>query len=98
MGKANISFPEGMLEQVDSLAEERSTTRSGFVQEAVAHYVTELARDRERAERCGRIEEAARRMADLGQLIPQGPEGTVLIRHMRDGVPGWLDHAERDDE
>ena len=33
MSKANISFPEGMLEEVDRRAEAAGITRSGFIQE-----------------------------------------------------------------
>ena len=90
MGKANISFPEGMLEEIDRRADAAGTTRSGFVQEATAHYIAQLDHDVERDARRQRIESAATRMAEIGKRMPPGPDGVTLIRQMRDAVPEWL--------
>lgn len=90
MGKANISFPEGMLEDVDRRAAEAGTTRSGFVQEAVARYIAQVEYDAEREARARRIEKAGREMAEIGRRLPPGPDGVTLIRQMRDAVPEWL--------
>ena len=94
MGKANISFPEGMLEEVDRRAAQNGTSRSGFVQEATARYFAELDDDAARTQRTARIERAKRRMAEIGARLPSGPEGVTVIRGMRDAVPEWL--AQRD--
>ena len=90
MGKANISFPEGMLEEIDRRADAAGTTRSGFVQEATARYIAQLDHDVEREARRQRIENAATRMAEIGKRMPPGPDGVTLIRQMRDAVPEWL--------
>ncbi len=99
MGKANISFPDGMLEDVDRRAEAIGTTRSAFIQEATAHYITELDRDVEQTERAARIERAIAGMREIGAKLPPGPDGATIIRAMRDAVPEWaLPKAGRDDE
>jgi predicted DNA-binding protein len=96
MGKANISFPEGMLEEIDRRAAETGTTRSAFVQEATARYLAQLEHECARAERSERIERAMEGMRELGTRIPSGPEGVVLIRQMRDAVPEWLEQHPGD--
>ena len=98
MGKANISFPDGMLEDVDRRAAETGTTRSGFVQEAVARYIVQTEYDAEREARARRIEEAGRRMAEIGRNMSPGPDGVTLIRQMRDAVPEWLTPKPRSDD
>jgi predicted DNA-binding protein len=90
MGKANISFPDGMLEKIDRRAAAAGTTRSGFVQEAAARYLAELDAVAEQETRRTRIKRAQQRMADLGSDLPPGPDGITLIRQMRDAVPEWL--------
>lgn len=90
MGKANISFPEGMLEEIDRRAEAACTTRSGFVQETTATYIAKLDRKAERDARRERIELAITGMRGIGDRMPPGPDGVTLIRQMRDRVPEWL--------
>lgn len=98
MGKANISFPDGMLEDVDRRAAEAGTTRSGFVQEAVARYIAQTEYDAEREARAKRIEEAIEGMRRIGESMPPGPDGVTLIRQMRDEVPEWLVRREGPDD
>lgn len=97
MGKANISFPEGMLEEIDRRAAAMGTTRSAFVQEATANYLAQLDHEVEREERRERIRRAAEGMRGLGRELPPGPDGATLIRRMRDAAPEWLASLERDD-
>lgn len=99
MGKANISFPEGMLEEIDRRAGAIGTTRSAFVQEATATYIARLDYDAEREERRQRIERAIVGMREIGDRMPPGPDGATIIRQMRDALPEWLtDREERDGE
>lgn len=98
MGKANISFPEGMLEDIDRRAEAGGTTRSGFVQEAVAHYAAELDHQTEQERRSRRIQRAMAGMRAIGKRMPPGPDGVTIIRQMRDAVPEWLSHDEDCDD
>jgi len=90
MGKANISFPEGMLEEIDRRAAATGMSRSAFVQEAAGRYLAQLDYEREREVRAQRIERAKRHMAEIGASLPPGPDGVTLIRQMRDAVPEWL--------
>jgi hypothetical protein len=98
MGKANISFPEGMLEDIDRRATETGTTRSGFVQKAVARYIAQVTYDIEREARAKRIEEAIDGMRKIGESLPPGPDGVTLIRQMRDEVPEWLTPKPQPDD
>ncbi|MBW6468721.1 MAG: hypothetical protein RQ731_04675 [Anaerosomatales bacterium] len=93
MGKANISFPGGMLEEIDRRAAAAGIPRSAFVQEAVGHYVAQLDYEREREARAERIERAIEGMREIGASLPPGPDGVTLIRRMREEVPEWLTPA-----
>lgn len=93
MGKANISFPDGLLEEIDRRAAASGNTRSGFVQEAASHYLAVLDEDRTRAERERQIGDAMRRMQKLAKRLDlKNDDG--LVRRLRDAPPRW----ERDDE
>lgn len=98
MGKANISFPEGMLEEIDRRAAEAGTTRSGFIQEATTAYIARIDEDAEREERRERIERAIIGMREIGKRMPPGPDGVTILRQMRDALPEWLTEDERDDD
>lgn len=98
MGKANISFPEGMLEAVDRRAESSGTTRSAFIQEAVARYLADLDRDLKRVVRVDRIERAIVGMREIGRSLPGGSDGVALLRQLRDVTPVWLEQRESSDE
>lgn len=99
MGKANISFPEGMLEDIDARAATAGMTRSAFVQEAVATYTARCNYEVERRAREQRIEHAITGMRAIGGDMAPGPNGASLIRRMRDEVPEWLtDKPHGDDE
>jgi len=99
MGKANISFPDGMLEDIDARASAGDMTRSAFVQEAVATYTARLDHDVERRAREQRIEQAITGMREIGESMAAGPDGATLIRRMRDEAPMWLsDEPQGDDE
>lgn len=98
MGKANISFPQGMLEDVDRRAEARGETRSAFIQEATAAYMAQLDEVAVRTERAERVTSAMQRMGAIGRRMPPGPDGVDLVRQMRDEAPCWLNEAGRDDE
>lgn len=86
MGKANISFPDGLLEEIDRRAAAGGTTRSGFVQEAAASYIARLDDDRVRAERERGIGDAMRRMRDLAHRL-ELKDGGDAVRAVRDARP-----------
>jgi metal-responsive CopG/Arc/MetJ family transcriptional regulator len=90
MAKTNISMPDALLEEIDRRAAAAQTTRSGFIQEAAAHYLSaldEAAADRARAERLGLAYDKMRRVAEH---MPPGTDGTAIIRRFRDQREPWL--------
>jgi hypothetical protein len=93
MGKANISFPDWLLEEIDRRASASGTTRSGFVQEAASRYLGALDQDRTRTEREHQIGEAMKRMRKLAKRLDLRNDDD-LVRRLRDSPPRW----ERDDE
>lgn len=94
MAKTNISMPDGMLEDVDRRAAEAGVTRSGFIQEAIAHYATSLDTETARAERSERIAKAIAKMREVANRMPPGTDGTAIIRRFREAPPRWLDQEE----
>lgn len=95
MAKTNISMPDGLLAEVDRRAAEAGTTRSGFIQEASAHYLTALDEEAARQSRAERLSEAYGKMRRVAQRMPPGTDGTALIRRFRDEREPWLtaEHA-----
>jgi metal-responsive CopG/Arc/MetJ family transcriptional regulator len=98
VGKANISFPDGMLEEVDERAKAVGTTRSAFIQQATAQYLAKSEYEVEREARAARIEAAMEGMRRIGESLPPGPSGVEILRQMRDEVPSWLNDDGSGDE
>jgi metal-responsive CopG/Arc/MetJ family transcriptional regulator len=94
MAKVNISLPDGLLDEVDRRADATHITRSAFMQEAAARYITSLDREAERTARSERIGSAIARMRAVGERIPRKADGTETIRHFRDAPEPWLRTAE----
>lgn len=97
MAKTTISVPDALLADIDRRAEEAGMTRSGFVQEATAHYITRLDAEKARLERAERIGRAVEGMREIARHMPPGSDGTAIIRHFRDLPEPWLP-PRRDDE
>ena len=98
MAKTNISMPDGMLEDVDRRAAEAGVTRSGFVQDAIAHYTTSLDTEKARQERSERIGKAIEMMRSVAAKMPPDFDGAAIIRQVRDAPPRWLRDTDEDDE
>lgn len=94
MAKVNISLPDGLLSEIDAKAAERGTTRSGFIQEAAAGYVTALDAEKAEAERDARFERALRHAKEIGRMIDPDFDEVAAIRHDRDSDHGRLDPDE----
>jgi metal-responsive CopG/Arc/MetJ family transcriptional regulator len=90
MAKVNISLPDGLLDEVDRRADAERTTRSAFLQEAAAHYITSLDQDAQRSARSERIGAAIAKMREVGSRIPRKVDGSETIRHFRDAPEPWL--------
>ncbi len=74
MAKVMISLPDELLERVDALAEKRSLSRSGLLQN-LAERELDYLEDEERAE--------MRRLLELATR-PMGGDATKMIREDRD--------------
>ena len=98
MAKANISMPDGMLEEIDRRAKASGSTRSGIIQEAAAQYLAALGAKTEQEARRDRILAAQKAMAEIGRHLPPGPTGAEIIRQMRDAKPRWLEDESDADE
>ena len=90
MAKINISMPDGMLEDIDRRAARAKATRSGFIQEAAAHYLTALDAQAARTARTERLGQAYDKMRQVAQHMPPGTDGTALIRQFREQQEPWL--------
>ncbi len=94
MAKVNISIPDGLLDEVDRRASAADTTRSAFMQEAAARYITSLDQEAERTARSERIGAAITKMREVGSRVPRRTDGTDTIRRFRDVPEPWLSPGE----
>jgi len=88
LGKINISLPDGLLEEIDRRAGAAGATRSGFLQDAAAHYLTALDEEAARAARAKRVGRALDKMRSLAPVV-SAPGSAKVIREMRDAPPRW---------
>jgi len=88
MGKVNISLPDALLEEVDDRAKASRTTRSGFLQEAAAHYLAALDEESAREARAKRRTEALNKMRSIAPAVG-APDAAKTIRELRDAAPRW---------
>lgn len=89
MAKVNVSMPDALLAEVDDLADGLHASRSGFVAEATARYVTEVRTEQARLARAERIRLG---MADARSLSERigAIDGDAAIREARDASEPWL--------
>lgn len=97
MARVNITIPDGLLEDIDRTAGAIGETRSGFLQEAGARYVTAIAEEHARAKRADRIERARQRARKIGGSLAPGPDGATLIRELRDDPDRLTSEKDHED-
>jgi metal-responsive CopG/Arc/MetJ family transcriptional regulator len=83
MAKINISIPDALLAEVDSLAAALHESRSGLVQEAAARYVASVREEIARTERRASIERALASARALSEQV-EPFDSTAAIRADRD--------------
>lgn len=88
MSKINISVPDGILDEIDRRVESTGTTRSGFLRDAAAHYMTALDEQTAAAERTARVMRALDKMRSLASSVG-APGAATVIRDLRDAAPRW---------
>lgn len=84
MRSTSIAFPESMLERIDELAKACGMSRSGLVRQAVSSHLARTEHAAAMHLRAERIRAAQARMVTIGTRLKPGPDGTTLIRQMRD--------------
>lgn len=87
MAKINISIPDELLSQVDALALERHSSRSGFVAEATARYVTSVLQERAEQKRRESIDRALEKAQRIGARFGT-IDGAASVREDRDRDQG----------
>ena len=97
MAKPTISLPDGLLEEVDRRAADAGVSRSSFIQEAIAHYATDLDTRKAQTERERRITEAIAQARRIAESMPPGTDGAAIIRAERDAPPRWMREENHDD-
>lgn len=90
MAKTTISVPDELLAEIDRRATQAGTTRSGFVQEAAARYISTLDAEAARLARAERIGSAVGRMREIAEHMPKGTDGTAVIKRLRELPEPWL--------
>lgn len=88
MGKINISLPDAMLEEIDRRAGSTGASRSGFIRDAAAHYLTALDDEAARAARADRVGKALAKMRSLAPVVG-APGSAKVIREQRDEPARW---------
>ena len=86
--KVNVSLPPELVEAIDRTAQQQGLTRSGFIAEASARYVTELEQLSAEEERKRRIDRAIVSMKELGKKLPPNVDYVQIIRDFRER-DGW---------
>lgn len=82
MAKVNISIPDNLLYDVDSMAERKAMSRSGFIQEASARYVADLEAEEEHLRRQKSVEAAMEKARSLSNAVGSF-DGTAQIKKDR---------------
>lgn len=97
MAKTTVSIPDALLTDIDRRAADAGMTRSGFVQEAAARYITALDEEQARLERAERIGKAIGKMREVARHMPKGTDGTAIIKHFRELPEPWLNRSQDDE-
>lgn len=93
MAKINISVPDGLLDEIDTVAGRLSMSRSGFLQEASARYIAQVERDEREAERRAAIDGAMERMSQRAEHF-RTVGATEVVRRDRDAGHRREDDAD----
>ena len=86
--KVNVSLPPELVAQIDEIAAERGLSRSGFIAEASARYVSDLKALSAEELRRRDIDQAMVNMKELGKKIPKDFDYMKVIREFRER-DGW---------
>jgi metal-responsive CopG/Arc/MetJ family transcriptional regulator len=82
--KVNVSLPEGLVTEIDEVADGLGMTRSGFVAEASARYVADVKNLTAEEQRRKDIARALATFRRIGAQIPADFDGVALLRRDRE--------------
>ena len=86
--KVNVSLPPELVAEIDEMAAERGLSRSGFIAEASARYVTDLKALSAEEQRKRDFDEAFADMRERARRIPKDVDYMKIIREFRER-DGW---------
>ena len=86
--KVNVSLPRALVADIDKVAGDRGMSRSGFIAEASARYLTDLRTLSADELRARDIDQAMEHMKELGKKIPRDFDYMKVIREFRER-DGW---------
>jgi metal-responsive CopG/Arc/MetJ family transcriptional regulator len=84
MSRVNVTIPDHLLTQIDETARALGESRSGFLQEASARYMADIAEAQRRRARIRDIDEAIEHAQSISDKIPRGYDGVARIREDRE--------------
>lgn len=87
--KVNVSLPPELVERIDAAASDASMTRSAFIAEASAHYLSERERLRAEERRRRDIETAIATFRRVGSSLPADTDFVRIIREQRERRRAW---------
>lgn len=91
MYKVNVSLPEDLVSEIDITAEGLGMSRSGFIAEASARYLTDLKSFSAEERRRRDIDRALATFRRIGEKLPPGAADEMIdqLRRTREcGMPG----------
>ena len=93
--KVNISLPEGLVTEIDEVADGLGMTRSGFVAEASARYVADVKNLSADEMRRRNIQRAQATWKRIGAKLPPGAVDELIEFTRRDRDRGWSGESGR---
>ncbi len=93
--KVNVSLPEHLVAEIDEVASELGTSRSGFIAEASARYITDVKNLSAEELRRQKIDRAIASFRRIGAKLPPGAVDEMIAQTRRDRDRGWRGEGER---
>lgn len=93
--KVNVSLPEHLVAEIDEVATDLGTSRSGFIAEASARYVADIKNLTAEERRRKDIDRAIATFKRIGAKLPVGAVDEMIAQTRRDRDRGWRGEAER---
>ena len=93
--KVNVSLPEHLVSEIDKVAAELGTSRSGFIAEASTRYVADIKNLTAEERRRKDIDRAIETFRRIGSKLPPGAVDEMIEQTRRDRDRGWSGETDR---